>query len=168
MNCSLYYLASVKKIEVLTSWTEYSCVPPMLLSLDHPSPRCPSHLSIHPPRASPTLRSFGKETWNPGRSLQEGPPEDPGGLRGQEACLESCTAGSHACVLSHFILTLRDLMDCSPPGSSVHGDSSGKNSGVGCHFLLQGIFTPRVRTCVSCLLHWVDQNPEHSQLLLPH
>lgn len=25
MNCSLYYLASVKKIEVLTSWTEYSC-----------------------------------------------------------------------------------------------------------------------------------------------
>jgi len=31
-------------------------------------------------------------------------------------------------------------MDCSPPGSSVHGDSLGKNTGVGCHFLLQGIF----------------------------
>ena len=29
-------------------------------------------------------------------------------------------------------------MDCSPPGSSVHGDSSGENTGVGCHFLLQG------------------------------
>ena len=28
----------------------------------------------------------------------------------------------------------------SPPGSSVHGDSPGKNSGVGCHALLQGIF----------------------------
>ena len=26
------------------------------------------------------------------------------------------------------------------PGSSVHGDSPGKNTGVGCHFLLQGIF----------------------------
>ena len=26
------------------------------------------------------------------------------------------------------------------PGSSVHGDSPGKNSGVGCHALLQGIF----------------------------
>ena len=25
------------------------------------------------------------------------------------------------------------------PGSSVHGDSPGKNSGVGCHVLLQGI-----------------------------
>ena len=31
-------------------------------------------------------------------------------------------------------------MDCSPPGSSVHGESPGKNTGVGCHALLQGIF----------------------------
>ena len=31
-------------------------------------------------------------------------------------------------------------MDCSPPGSSVHGDSPGKNTGVGCHALLRGIF----------------------------
>ena len=37
-------------------------------------------------------------------------------------------------------LTLCDPMDCSPPGSSVHGDSPGKNTGVGCHALLQGIF----------------------------
>ena len=29
-------------------------------------------------------------------------------------------------------------MDWSPPGSSVHGDSPGKNTGVGCHALLQG------------------------------
>ena len=38
------------------------------------------------------------------------------------------------------ILTWRIPMDCSPPGSSVHGDSPGKNTGVGCHALLQGIF----------------------------
>ena len=31
-------------------------------------------------------------------------------------------------------------MDCSPPGSSVHGDSPGKNTGVDCHAFLQGIF----------------------------
>ena len=31
-------------------------------------------------------------------------------------------------------------LDCSPPGSSVHLDSPGKNTGAGCHFLLQGIF----------------------------
>ena len=36
--------------------------------------------------------------------------------------------------------TVCDPMECSPSGSSVHGDSPGKNSGVGCHFLLQGIF----------------------------
>ena len=34
-------------------------------------------------------------------------------------------------------LSLSDPTDCSPPGSSVHGDSPGKNAGVGCHFLLQ-------------------------------
>ena len=31
-------------------------------------------------------------------------------------------------------------MDCRPLGSSVHWDSPGKNTGVGCHPLLQGIF----------------------------
>ena len=33
--------------------------------------------------------------------------------------------------------------DCSPPGSSVLGDSPGKNTGLGCHFLLKGIFPPQ-------------------------
>ena len=37
--------------------------------------------------------------------------------------------------------TLCDPMDCSPPGSSVHGDSPGKDTGVDCHALLQGILT---------------------------
>ena len=32
-----------------------------------------------------------------------------------------------------------DLINCSPSGSSVHGDSLGKNAGVSCHALLQGI-----------------------------
>ena len=36
--------------------------------------------------------------------------------------------------------TLCNSVDCSPQGSSVHGDSPGKNTGVGCHALLQGIF----------------------------
>ena len=35
-------------------------------------------------------------------------------------------------------LTLCDPVDHSPPGSSVTGDSPGKNTGVGCHALLQG------------------------------
>ena len=36
-------------------------------------------------------------------------------------------------------LTLCDPMNCSQPGS-VHGDSPGKNTEIGCHALLQGIF----------------------------
>ena len=31
-------------------------------------------------------------------------------------------------------------MDCSPPGSFAHGDSLGKDAGVGCNALLQEIF----------------------------
>ena len=46
-------------------------------------------------------------------------------------------------------------MDYSPPGSSVHGDSPGKNIGVGCHTLLQGIFpTQGSNLYLLCLLHW--------------
>ena len=44
------------------------------------------------------------------------------------------------CLVIQSRPTLCDPMDCSPPGSSVHGDSPGKNAGVGCHAFLQGIF----------------------------
>ena len=43
-------------------------------------------------------------------------------------------------LVAHSCPTLCNSMDCSLPGSSVHGDSPGKNAGVGCHALLQGIF----------------------------
>ena len=36
--------------------------------------------------------------------------------------------------------TLCEPVDCTLPGSSAHVIFSGKNTGVGCHFLLQGIF----------------------------
>ena len=36
--------------------------------------------------------------------------------------------------------TLCNPTDCSLPDSSVHGIFSGKSTGVGCHWLLQGIF----------------------------
>ena len=51
--------------------------------------------------------------------------------------------------------TLCDPMDCSPPDSSVHGDSPGKNIGVGGHALLQGIFpTQGTNPSLLFLLHW--------------
>ena len=40
--------------------------------------------------------------------------------------------------------TLCDPTDCSPPGCSVHRDSPGKNMGVDCHALFQGIFPTQV------------------------
>ena len=45
----------------------------------------------------------------------------------------------HMCLVTQLCSTLCNLMDCSPSGSSVYGDSQGKNTGVGCHALLQGI-----------------------------
>ena len=47
-------------------------------------------------------------------------------------------------LVAQSCLTLCNPMACSPPGSSVHGDSPGKNIGVGCHALLQGIFPTQV------------------------
>ena len=47
------------------------------------------------------------------------------------------------CLVAQSCLTLCDAVNCSPRGSSVHGDSPGKKTGVGCHDLLQGIFQPR-------------------------
>ena len=44
------------------------------------------------------------------------------------------------CLVAQSCLTLYNPMDCSLPGSSVHGDSTDKNTGVGYHHLLQVIF----------------------------
>ena len=43
-------------------------------------------------------------------------------------------------LVSQLCPTLSDPMDCSPPSSSVHGDSPGRNTRVGCYVILQGIF----------------------------
>ena len=42
------------------------------------------------------------------------------------------------CLVNQLCLTLCDPVDYSPPGSSIHRDSPGKNTGVGCHAFLQG------------------------------
>ena len=65
------------------------------------------------------------------------------------------------CRVAQSCPTLCNAMDCSQPGSSVHGDSPGKNVGVGCHALLQRIFPtresntglPHYRWILHCLSH---------------
>ena len=44
------------------------------------------------------------------------------------------------CLVAQSCPTLGNPMNCSPPGSSVHGDSPGKNTGVGSLSHLQRIF----------------------------
>ena len=65
-------------------------------------------------------------------------------------------------LVTRSCLTLCDPMACSPPGSSVHGNSAGKNTGVGCHALLQGIFptlgsNPGLSHCRRILYYLNDQ-----------
>ena len=67
--------------------------------------------------------------------------------------------------------TLCDPIDCSPPGSSVHEDSPGKKTGVGCHSLLHGIFltqglNPGLLHCRQIFTIWPPGKP--SLLLLSH
>ena len=57
-----------------------------------------------------------------------------------------------AVVTKSWVWLLETPTDCSPPGSSVHGGFSGKNIGVHCHFLPQGIFPTQGLN--PCLLHW--------------
>ena len=65
------------------------------------------------------------------------------------------------CLVAQLCPILWDPMDRSPPCSSVHGNSPGQNTGVGCHALLQGIFPtqgsstglPHCRQSLYCLSH---------------
>ena len=54
-------------------------------------------------------------------------------------CQASSRACAVLCLVAQSCSTLCDSMDYSPSSSSVHGDSPGKNTRVGCHALLQGI-----------------------------
>ena len=56
------------------------------------------------------------------------------------------------CLVIRSCPTLCNSIDCSQSGSSVHGESPGKNTGEGHHALLQGMFPtqgskPGLRHC---------------------
>ena len=69
------------------------------------------------------------------------------------------------CLVTQICLTLCDPTDCSPPSSSVHGRSPGKNTEVGCFPLLQGIFptqglNPGLLNC-----RWILYSLNHQESL---
>ena len=66
------------------------------------------------------------------------------------------------CLVAQWCPTLCDPMDCSLLGFSVHRDSPGKNTGVGCHAFLQGVFltqgsNPGLSHCSQILYHLSHQ-----------
>ena len=62
------------------------------------------------------------------------------------------------CAVPSQVQLFATPMDYSPQGSSVHGDFPGKNTGMGCHVPLQGIFptqgwNPGLPHCRRILYH---------------
>ena len=67
------------------------------------------------------------------------------------------------CLVAYSFPTFCSPMDYSPPGSSVQEGSPGKDSGVGCHALLQWILPTRASNpgllhCRCILYHLVLKN----------
>ena len=93
------------------------------------------------------------------------PGDHPGsGIRSTSPAWQACSLSlSHLicavlCLVAQLCPTLHDPMDCSPPSSSVHTDSPGKNTDVGFHALLQEIFpsqgsNPDLPRCRQILYH---------------
>ena len=66
-------------------------------------------------------------------------------------------------LVTQSCLTLREPIDCSPPGSSVHGDSPGQSTGVGCHALLQGIFPTQGSNLGLLHCRWILYHLSHQE-----
>ena len=78
----------------------------------------------------------------------------------------NCGKDSLSSVVAQSCPTLCNSMDCCLPGSSVYGDSPGKNTGMDCHSLLQGIFptqglNPGLLHCRWNLYHLSHQGSPH-------
>ena len=97
-------------------------------SLPFPSPGHPPNPGIKPLSLTSAALT--------GRFFTTGPPGTPFVVFVNLICRSLCCAVPS---LSVAYDSLRPH-DCSPSGSSVHGDSPGKNSGLGFLALLQGIF----------------------------
>ena len=62
-----------------------------------------------------------------------------------------CTAMCVLCLVAQSCPALCNPLECGPPGSSVHGDSPGKNTGVGCHAPSRGYSQSRDQIQISCI-----------------
>ena len=72
------------------------------------------------------------------------------------------------CSIAQSCLTLFDPMDCSLPGSSVHGGFSRQEHWSGCHALLLGIFptqglNPGLLHCRQILYLWATREAQENK-----
>ena len=86
-------------------------------------------------------------------------------LKRLHQAIEIITVWMYACVLSHQLVS-----DSSWPARLLWpGNFSGKTTGVGCHFLLQGILpTQGSNPCLLCLLHFRQILYPLSHQVSPH
>ena len=76
----------------------------------------------------------------------------------------------YVCLAVQSCPSLCDPMDYSPPGSSVHGDSPGKDTGVGCPVLLQRILltqgsNPSLLHCRQITYHLSHQGNPYTTII---
>ena len=80
---------------------------------------------------------------------------------GRCSVLSACTS-KLCCAMLCSVVSDSLRHQSSPPDSSVHGDSPGQNTGVGCHALFQGLFptqklNPGLLLCRLILYHLSHQ-----------
>ena len=90
--------------------------------------------------SGPTLELLTQKLWRwgPGICIHKITSRFQGIQRLRTTAWEDYFQPCMLCLVAQSWPSLCNAMDCSPPGFSVHGDSPGKNIGVGCHALLQG------------------------------
>ena len=72
------------------------------------------------------------------------------------------------CLVAQTCLAICDPTDYSPSGSSVHGNSPGKNTGVDCHAFLQGISPTQVSNPGFPYCRWILYQLSHQGITLNH
>ena len=73
--------------------------------------------------------------------------------------IQSCVL----CLVAQSCPTLCNLLDCGPTDYSVHGDSLGKTTGMGCHAFLLGIFPTQELNPDLLPCRWILYHPSHQE-----
>ena len=87
-----------------------------------------------------------------------------GGCAGQGVTRSNMSSlGKCVCARAQSCLTLCDPMDCSPPGSSVHGISQARILEWVAISFFRGSSLSRDQTCVSCIGRWILLSLSHQR-----